>query len=538
MREELTRRELLGTAGALGAGLSLATLLRANPAQAFAQLTAGKSLASLTVAEAAPRSLDVATSYVTNTQTIVYLTHEPLVIYSTDLKLTPLVAQSWTSHGPSKWVFKIRPNVKFSDGSALTTEDVVYSVLRHIDPKLGSGVAGFLANLSHAAATGPHEVTFSFKAPTPLFPHIATLIPMLKKSFAQPLGKRYGVPGGKILGTGPYTLVNFDPTSGVTLDRNPAYWGRPVPQIKQIGFKFISDTVTQRLAMQSGAIDLVFGVDGSEVGDWQKLANVKVLSGPVLWATYLSFDMSQAPWNDLHVRRAFAYAYDANGYVKSVLKGHAAVASAVVAPAMWKTLMSDSAISALYQRLQRYPYNLGQAKAELAKSSVPKGFSASVKYPSVLPESGKALLVLSESLSKIGVHLDVGEVNFDQWLSNYYAHKNLGLQTTEFSPDYNDPEDYLKLLLGSENAVANGLNVANYKNPQVDALFKQESATTNPKLRAKHLGKILEISQRDLPYLTLSWPYTYMAFRSDRVDYTGFSTYCFTQEWVRSITVR
>jgi peptide/nickel transport system substrate-binding protein len=341
---------------------------------------------------------------------------------------------------------------------------------------------------------------------------------MLKKSFAQPLGKRYGAPGGKILGTGPYTLVSFDPTTGVSLRRSAAYWGRPVPAIGEIDFKFITDTVTQRLAMQSGDIDIVFGVAGSEVTDWQKLPNVKVLSGPVLWATYLSFDMSESPWSDIHVRRAFAHAYDGAGFIKSVLHGHAAVAKAVVAPAMWKTLMSDAQIASLYARLQTYPYNLAQAKAELAKSSVPKGFSASVKYPSVLPESGKALLVLSESLSKIGVHLNVGELNFDQWLSTYYAHKNLGLQTTEFSPDYNDPEDYLKLLLGSENAVPSGLNVANYKNAQVDALFRRESATTDPKLRARYLGKILEISQRDLPYLTLSWPYTYMAFRSDRID--------------------
>jgi peptide/nickel transport system substrate-binding protein len=154
MQEELTRRGLLGRAGALGAGLSLANFVRANPAQAFAQLTGGKRLSKLTVAESAPRTLDVATSYVTNTQSIVYLTNEPLVVYSTDLKLTPVVAESWTAHGPSKWVFKIRPNVTFSDGSALTTEDVVYSVMRHIDPKLGSGVAGFLATLGHAAATG------------------------------------------------------------------------------------------------------------------------------------------------------------------------------------------------------------------------------------------------------------------------------------------------------------------------------------------------------------------------------------------------
>ena len=80
-------------------------------------------------------------------------------------------------------------------------------------------------------------------------------------------------------------------------------------------------------------------------------------------------------------------------------------------------------------------------------------------------------LILAQNLKQLNIKLTVKQVNADKWLNDIYAHKNLGIQSMTFVPDYPDPINYPLVLLVGKHAVKNDLNIANYKNPAVDKLM-------------------------------------------------------------------
>ena len=116
-------------------------------------------------------------------------------------------------------------------------------------------------------------------------------------------------------------------------------------------------------------------------------------------------------------------------------------------------------------------FSIDKAKKELAASAFQDGFSATLVYPDSVPQLGKMCLILAQNLKQLNIKLTVKQVNADKWLNDLYAHKNLGIQSITFVPDYPDPVNYPLVLLGSEHAVKNDLNIANYKNPVVDKLL-------------------------------------------------------------------
>ena len=122
---------------------------------------------------------------------------------------------------PDHMVFTLRPGVKFWDGHPVTPADVVYSLDRNIDPKLG-GFYGLVFNrVKSIAATGPSQVTITLKQPDYWLEGELASMPgiVIEKSFAQKQGKNYGTPAGAIMCTGAYMLKSWNP--GVGRGRGP-----------------------------------------------------------------------------------------------------------------------------------------------------------------------------------------------------------------------------------------------------------------------------------------------------------------------------
>ena len=181
-----------------------------------------------------------------------------------------------------------------------------------------------------------------------------------------------------------------------------------------------------------------------------------------------------------------------------------------------------------------YRFSIDKAKKELAASAFPDGFSATLVYPDSVPQLGKMCLILAQNLKQLNIKLTVKQVNADKWLNDLYAHKNLGIQSITFVPDYPDPVNYPLVLLGSEHAVKNDLNTANYKNPVVDKLLATQETATRASVRAKAIGEMLRIASVDQPYLPLVWPDTGVAV-SKKFVYTGFNALYFNQPWATKI---
>ena len=482
--------------------------------------------------------LDIATAFEANAQTVAINGMEGLLAVSDQLTLSPLLATSWKYDEPNlQYVFQIRPGVKFWDGTAMTMDDVVYSLTRHIDPKVSSQIAGYFANVDSFIKTGASELTIKLKKPDPLVANALVFAPIQAKAFAEKLGKGLGSPGSglRIMGTGPYQLTSFPNSTSATIDRFDGYWGAK-PRVKTCSFSCISDTQTLQLAAKSGQSSGTFSVPVQDAAAWKQISGVRTYSAPGMAITSLSFDTSVPPFDDLHVRKAIAYACDLAGYVRAFLGGAGTPANGcIVPPQQWGSVLPQAQVAKLYSQLPTYPFSLANAKKELAQSAHPNGFTTNnVLVPNNSPAVVKMLESLSTTVKQLGINMPIQQVPTNDWLANLYAHKNLGLVCVLFVPDYADPADYMNLIYPSANAVKNNFNLANFKNSQVDKLVQQANSAASNAQRAQALSQVLTISQQQLPYYCLTWQNDIMAIK-DSYSYQGFTGLYYNQSWLTRI---
>ena len=484
-----------------------------------------------------PRSLDLAHSMDINTISVLSLGMESLLRIDGQGHLVPNLAASYTRPDLLTYVFNLRKGVKFWDGKPMTPADVAWSMNRHLDPKTQSQDQSYFANMKKAVQSGPNQVTIHMARPDPTFIYMpATYGFVIEKAYALAKGKEYGTPSGGIMGTGAYTFSDFKPDEGITLKRNDAYWGTK-PPIKTIVFKFISEDSTRLLALRSGQIDGTFIIPLAQSKSWEKLDNVSVQYSPGMNQDQFAFDASVKPFDDIHVRRAFAYALDRPGLVKSLLGGHGEVAVGQAGPAQWVGQLSADKVRAFYKSIDRYPFDMAKAKAELKKSKYPNGFTATIKFADGFPETGKIAESLAQNLSKIGVKLNVKQETTDAFIPTLFSHKGIGITIAQSQPDYPDPWDYPAQYYASSNAHSGALNFANYRNPAMDKLILAQAKAKTNAVRVELLKKAETIMRNDLAYLPVFYMEAGMAI-SKKYSFSNFDAIYSTRNWANNIKVR
>jgi len=542
--EAMTRRQALRQAGVASALLILPSALAAcgdatdpqgNTVEGQGTDTAIPSFRW--AIEAAPPTLDIATGFFAPGMQIMSLALEGLVQVDNQLKVQPRLAESWSQPDATTYVYKLRSGVKFWDGTPLTVEDVVYSMRRHTDPKIASQIATYYGRVRSIEATGSDEVTVVLDEPDEAFQYVPAWSFITPKAYSERLGKKLGVSGAQVntMGTGPYRITKFDSDTRAALVRNDGYWGER-PRVDEVTVEVIPDPNNLRLAMQAGEIDGSTGVSIGSIGSFERISSLGLDFPPPLSCYFLVFDVTRAPWDDVHVRRAVAHATDTEGYVKAFLGEAGIAAQALPAPGQWSDLASRERVSQIYAQIPQYPFDLEAAKRELAQSTHADGFSATIEYPADEDVLGRALVSLGESLGKIGIELEVKQVTANKWLADIYGHTQ-PIIPVRLGPTTPDPTNYMMLVYPSENAVKNNFNVANYKNPEVDRLLRRQARATDKDERAGLIGEVLRISGEDLPYLPLWWQATPLALNRKFV-YDGFQELYYLHDWLADLKAR
>jgi peptide/nickel transport system substrate-binding protein len=481
------------------------------------------------------RGLDYTHSGDPGSASVIFLGMEPLMKYNKAGGLNPDLAKSFSAPNPTTYIFNLRRGVKFWDGRAFTAADVIYSL--HRSAAKGSELATFFANVKSVNANGAYRVTIRLKQPDPFFRYTIAVTPIGQKRFWSTHLKNLGTPAVLNMGTGPFRFASFTPGDGVTLVRNDHYWGRK-PTIAKLTLKFIVDPNTMLLAVRSHQVDGTFKLPYQQIAQYKSLSGVSVQIAPEELTAYVSLDYESAPYSDIHVRRALAYATDKAGMVSAILRGYGAPAPTMPPPQQWGDLMPQSKVRAFYSTLPHYTFDLAKAKAELARSKSPNGFTATVTFPDAHPELGKALEVLAQDVTSLGITLNVKQVPISEWLNTLYKHPTpMGMQVGNWTPDFPDPADALALIYPSANAHSNSFNTANYKSRTMDALINSQAKSVSRVVRAKAISKALKLAAADVPYIPLWYQLFGMALNS-KYRYTQFGPWYTYQAWALDITPR
>ncbi len=529
LARQLTRRQLFARAGAGGALLAMPNLLAACSSDETASGgPSGQEIETLNWGATGIRALDYAHSFDVQTGVPLAISVESLLTFDNEIQLQPLLAESWTQPDPLSYVFKLRSDVTYWDGTPLKPEDVVYSLERHMDPDVASEMNYLFARVKSIEVTGPLEVTVNLSQPDPFFAYGQTFTSITPKAFTEQLGDDFGRPGETVstMGSGPYKITAFRADDLVTLERNENYRGTP-PPVKTINVKMFSDPQTLQLAMRSGEIDGTFQVPVPQVEQWRQIQGTTIQSAAGMSVISLFFNVTEEPWSDINVRRAVAYSLDREGLVESVLGGEAQVANSIVPPAQWASLLPEDEVTAFYDELPRYGLDMEQAAAALAESSVPDGFSAAIQYPTIIPELGKALLSLQANLKEINIELDVNEVTPNQWFADLQE-MTYPLGVLGYAPDYPDPANFIY-------SVYLPGNQAHYENKEVQSLVGKQEETTDPETRAQIIQDVLRITEPELAYLPLWWANAVMSI-SDDLEFEPYSPLWYNQVWIQNLS--
>lgn len=231
-------------------------------------------------------------------------------------KIIPQIATDWTYTSDTELLLTIRDGVNFHDGHPLTAEDVVYSVLRIINPDFGSPQLGQFNQIASAEVVDGNKVRLTTKGPYPALMAQLVKLSIVPEHVVEAVGKdAFNL---SPVGSGPYQFADWTRGVSVTLARNDGYWGDK-GEFDNAVFRAVPDAATRIADLQAGVADLVVGLDSD--GAMQLAGNnaVKTLSAPTERVAFLGMNLDKAPFNDPELREAASLAIDAVAIAEGLL---------------------------------------------------------------------------------------------------------------------------------------------------------------------------------------------------------------------------
>jgi peptide/nickel transport system substrate-binding protein len=439
---------------------------------------------------------------------------------------------------PTKYVYTLRSGVKFSDGKPLTIADVLYSFQIHTAKNSKSNLAGNFSDVKSITTSGSNKLIITLKHADVEFPNYVAEVGIVEKSVREKAGPNPGSPGHLNAGTGPYTVSNYQPGNQVVLKRNPDYWG-PKPAAEAITLRLIQDDNARLLATQSGSVTGTFEIPASEVPTYSRISGMHVIRGANPSVVMFNVNNTQKPWSDPFVRKAVAMAINKVGIVSAVLHNAGKPAVSVVQQSGMASLIGTAGAASLYQSLNLYPYNVANAKAELAKSSVPHGFSGTLIYDQAEQSSGLVAQAVAQELKAIGINLTVKSVPDGQYTNEVFFKHTAPPAIVDFSTDIPDPVSLANYLSNSVNTLAAGgyTDIAEYKNAAQDALLNKylQLPTSQTSERGRLLSSALKNLAADEPYIPI-YNADYLAVIKNNVNFNNFDGMWWMRRWTSDIT--
>lgn len=340
----------------------------APTAKPASNVTRGGVLRTTTSSQ--PSSLDPLTSTNGWDRNILFSIYDTLLELDPQGNLKPDLATEWKAIDQTTLEFKLRQGVKFQDGTPFDATAVKFNMDRILDPQSNSQRTAELEFMKSVEVVDPYTVRFLLKNPAAsLFALLADRPGMMASPTAvQKWGKDFGK---HPVGRGPFQFKEWLVDDHVTLDRFDGYWktgddGKPLPYLDGIVFRPTTDETVKMANLKTGNLDFIDTVPPKDASSIQKDNNFRYWEMPFTATTFMRFNETKPPFNNMALRQAISYAIDRDGIVKAVMFDHAIPAKSPFSPATGIAYNKDQ---------KGYVTDPTKAKAKLAEAGVPNGFS-------------------------------------------------------------------------------------------------------------------------------------------------------------------
>src|SRR5215467_4762137 len=437
---------------------------------------------------------------------------------------TQLVPDLATSLGvPSDnaktWTYHIRPGLKYSDGTTITTKDIKYDVERTLDKTVfPNGPTYFNDFLDLQGYTTPYKdntpgrlglkaietpddntIIFHLAKPFSSFDYFAMLPATIPVPEAKDTGATYKT---HIVSSGPYMFDTYVPGKSFSLKRNPNWDPKSDPNRTalpdEISVKLNVNAEEIDRELLNGTLDVDVASGGVQtdtqaqiVNDPTKKARADLAPLARLWYTSINGDV--APLNNIDCRKAVELAADHDGF----LRAFGGTYGGVIATSMMPPILPGATKADPYNFLANKNGDANAAKQELQKCGQPNGFTVNMAYRAERPKEKAEGEALQQSLGKIGIHVNLKPYPQGDYYKLYagkpdFAKANdLGLMANGWGADWPEGFGYLSQIVDSRVIRATGGNSnLSVKDPKVDSMIDQALQTTDASARNQVWGQI------------------------------------------------
>jgi peptide/nickel transport system substrate-binding protein len=423
------------------------------------------------------------------------------------------------SDGGKTFTYKLRKNIKFEDGTPVTSKDVKYAVLRSTDKAtFPNGPAYFEQFLNLPAGyQGPYKskgvdtnsaietpddntIVFHLKQAFGAFDYFAQMPQTIPVPEAKDTGAKYKE---HVVSTGPYMFTKYETGKGFTLERNPNWDAASDPLRKALPDKYEvtvnvnAEDIDNRLFSGDLDLDIVgTGVQPASLsrvlGDPALKAQADNPIGARLW--YTSITPQVKPFDNIECRKAVLYATDRTGYQQ-------AYGGEFAGGQIATTLMPPQIAG--YQKFDLYPAgadnkgDVDKAKAALTACGQPNGFATNIAYRAERPKEKATAESLQQALARVGIKLTLKPYPQGDYFSQYAGNppfvraNNLGLVINGWGADWNDGFGFLSQIVDSRVIrETGGSSNVSVRIPEVDSLIDKAVAETDAAKRNVIWGQV------------------------------------------------
>ena len=464
-----------------------------------------------------PASLDPIKAFNYPENTVVANLCEGLMVMEPDFTIAPNLAESVENIDGKTYVYTLRDDVKFWDGTPMTAEDVAFSLRRHLDPDEGSYWASdaVSGNIDSIEVTGEHEVTVELSSPDQTFnAYMATPIGVVvQEAQRQKAGQAYGNPEQGVMCTGPFSVDTWDSGQSITLTKNDDYWDADrTPEVQELEIRFIVDPAAITNALTSGAVDGSYDVPLSAVPQLEAAGNGSLTLGRSLQLSAI-IATGDGPFGDPAVRKALWTAANKEALAETVYEGTATASRSLVPEGGWS--YGDDVFTAAREELPSVEPDVEKAKEILAEATVDTSETITIVYPSERTFYADIISELARAGQEIGLTVKpqgVPSAQFGAFFSDPKAREGHGAFVTTNYMDVPDPLVFLRTVVkegGSQN-------YSGYSNPEVEQLITEAEQAKDETVRAEKVAEIEAVAMEDMPWLPIVDPAVRL-FMNDRI---------------------
>ncbi|MGB9096943.1 glutathione ABC transporter substrate-binding protein GsiB [Erwinia sp.] len=422
--------------------------------------------------------------------------YQGLFGFDKDMKLVNVLAESYdASKDGLTYTIKLRSGIKFQDGSDFNAEAVKVNLDRASNPDNHLKRYNLFKSVATTEVLDPTTVKITLKQPFSAF--INTLASPAAAMISPTALKKYGKEiGFHPVGTGPYELDTWNQTDFVKVKKFAGYWKKGYPKLDTITWRPVVDNNTRAAMLQTGEANFAFPIPYEQAKLLEKNTKLDLVTSPSIMQRYISFNVTQKPFDNPKVREAINYAINRQALVKVAFAGYATPATGIVPPAI--------------QYAQTYPapeYNPAKARELLKEAGFPNGFTTTLWSSHNHSTAQKVLQFTQQQLAQVGIKATLTAMDAGQRAAEVEdkGQKESGVRMfyTGWSASTGEANWALTPLFATQSWPPTIFNTAFYSNTKVDSDLTDALKTTDAEKKAALYKDAQDIIWKEQPWVPL-----------------------------------